>query len=976
MRLNPAILLAILAGLAMVLGCEPPATIQPDRLAEVWVASEMTPLTERTDRPARCPILAGDGQTVQLAAAANETISFQIVIDAPTGQNRIRLTAESLSTDSGQSIPADALSLFRMLPVTVTAYPAWYLRLVDDQPEPTSFYDAMIPVDAPTGGQPYTLQPDQRLAIWVDVAIPRWARKGTYRGQITIRSGRRTDSIPLEVEVYDIVLPDARPLAAVGGYDHRTLYRRFITREGEPYEPIHLDVQNPFIQRGLPLIAQLMRLGHDHRLDLFDRQIRPKINRDAHGRLSLNWDDYDAVVKPFLSGEAFEDRIGCPAWPIPFTLDWPIPRYYGGLDSVTYAATAADIITRCGRHFRGMNAGEQMFAWPVRGPVAQNRYPLFARLSEIIHNADRGIAVLSQLPTTPPELTGWTVPVGFGAMVDILAPPAQWLNPADARRRTTPKNPLEGVWLSPGQPPYLPSLSVLATPADVRAIAWFAMKYGCTGLFLPSVLNWSGDVFETPAGAETRLFYPADRAGLDGVLPSVRLKRLRRGLQDITLLWILRQRQRGALADALINAMVRYAGLDAVGDHYQDPRIGGWVGDGALWIDAHRMLLDEVDAAIHPSPLTPAEQTAERVRWNRFVERTSNVVIERVQTVMGVGPMDPAELPDTDQQAPTLRATIFVELYNQYDRTVAASLNVAELPPGWRAIVEEYDIPAFAPAERRRAKLVIEGNRLPALRNGKLPVILELDVEKQTPRRLLTEVAFLVAGRFNTPPVIDGQLDDWPLRPNFAAGDFRLLGRRGRHRGGEDPAEGLADQQTNAFVMYDDKAIYIAFNCEELEPESLMARPTNTIHYEQLLASGEDLVEVLLDPGRVAMDAENLYHLVVKPNGVLVEELGIATDPPLGRSEPAALGTTVATGRREGGWVVEMRIPRDAFGPRGSATFWGANFTRYRPRHMEASSWTGAERYFYTPRNLGTLYVPPSPTTTQPDTKGDTSRGQ
>ena len=43
-----------------------------------------------------------------------------------------------------------------------------------------------------------------------------------------------------------------------------------------------------------------------------------------------------------------------------------------------------------------------------------------------------------------------------------------------------------------------------------------------------------------PLGQEV-VFYPGALAGIQGVLPSVRLKRLRRGLQDIAYLWLLQQ---------------------------------------------------------------------------------------------------------------------------------------------------------------------------------------------------------------------------------------------------------------------------------------------------------------------------------------------------------------------------------------------------------------------------------------------------
>ena len=161
---------------------------------------------------------------------------------------------------------------------------------------------------------------------------------------------------------------------------------------------------------------------------------------------------------------------------------------------------------------------------------------------------DTNTPILSRLPAKPPSLTGWRVPDDFAGLADIHAAPAQFFDPTSALAAPASDHPLAGTWLTPGTVPYLPSLGVIATPADVRAIPWFAMKYKCTGLFLPEVLHWEKGA---AAFAETRLFYAGREFGVDAPLPSIRLKRLRRGLQDIAYLWLLRQHKRAGAADII-----------------------------------------------------------------------------------------------------------------------------------------------------------------------------------------------------------------------------------------------------------------------------------------------------------------------------------------------------------------------------------------------------------------------------------------
>jgi len=912
---------------------------------DVWVASEMISLSARTERFEDAMILDAGRNGVKLFSAANETVSFQIVVDpGPGGADGVRIVCTGLKGPDRAAVPADNVRAFRAAPVRVTDYPPWYLRLVDDVPAPTNFYDALIPVDAPRDGQPYVLGGGERMVVWVDVHVPRDAGAGDYTGSVTVWSGlKRVRTLPVALKVYDFVLPDARPIAAVGGFDHEPLFRTFIERDGKPFVPTRMDTRHPLVRRGLVIVRQLMRLGHAHRLDLFDRTIHPQLKRDMFGQVRLDWNDYDTIVRPYLDGTAFDDRIGCPAWPVPFSQSWPDPAAYGGAGADDYAAVVGSLLAQCREHFAAdTETRDRMFLWPYRGPINAAAYGRFARLARIARAADSETPILTPLPPRPPGLAGWRVPEDFDRLADIIASPGQYLDPLPPAERPRASRPLVGTWLSPGRPPYLPSLGVIATPADVRAIPWFALKYRCTGLFLPEVLNWPEDPFATPAGAATRLFYPGKIAGIEGVLPSVRLKRLRRGLQDIVYVWLLRQRRRGGLADAIVHSMTRYAGRDAVGDNYLDPRLDGWVQDAATWQMARRFLAEEVQAVVRPTAQTNRDLLAQRLAWKRFDERARRVQVEQVR-----GQVAPAGRKDR------LRLTVLLDLYNQYNRSVDCLIRIDELPDGWRRVKPEVRIAGFPPAARRVVALTAEGSHVPTGVHGKMNVPISITTDLSRRRKVVAAVPFLRAGPVGRPPVIDGRLDDWPMRVGNAAGNFKLIGRRG-HKG-----DGLAQRQTLTFVLHDEKNLYLAFRCTEPNMPGIVARPNNILHYEQLMACGEDLVEVILDPGADAEGPEDLYHIAVKPNGVLLTERGVHTDPPLGRAVPWPVAASVAVSRQKNLWIVELAIPLSAFGDEGRQKFWAVNFTRFATQGAEASSWAGAPRYFYDPRNLGTMFIVP-----------------
>jgi len=497
--------------------------------------------------------------------------------------------------------------------------------------------------------------------------------------------------------------------------------------------------------------------------------------------------------------------------------------------------------------------------------------------------------------------------------------------------------------LAPGAPPYLPSLGVIATPADVRAMPWFAMKYNCTGLFLPEVLHWTEDPFAEPPPARTRLFYPGKPLGVDAVLPSVRLKRLRRGFQDLAYLWLMRQHQRGSAAESIMNAMTRYGGLQTAGDNYLDPRLDGWVQNPETWTMARRLLAEEINSAVRGESGDPSKQLlAQRIAWKLFDEKAHRIRLQQSRSII-------TQIDKSDD----IKVTVLLELYNEHTRNVEVTVNMDKLPVGWKAIKGQDRISPFPPGQSTTVELSARCRNIPAGKAGKmsLPVTITTDVSRE--RTIQATVSLIVAGQANKPIKIDGALKDWPMRQGNSCDKFKLLGKRGRR------GDGMARRQTMAFVLRDSANLYVAFRCTEPNPGAMVIKPNNIVHYEQLMACREDLVELILDPGADAKGPEDLFHIVVKPNGVMLAERGVRCDPPLGKSAPWPVKAQIAVKRHSDLWVVEMAIPLSSMPGAASKRFWGVNFTRFATQGCEASSWAEAPRYFYDPRNLGTMFLPP-----------------
>ncbi|MFQ6097800.1 MAG: carbohydrate binding family 9 domain-containing protein [Armatimonadota bacterium] len=181
---------------------------------------------------------------------------------------------------------------------------------------------------------------------------------------------------------------------------------------------------------------------------------------------------------------------------------------------------------------------------------------------------------------------------------------------------------------------------------------------------------------------------------------------------------------------------------------------------------------------------------------------------------------------------------------------------------------------------------------------------------------------------------IDGRLDDACWHRAMASGTGRAA-----------PFVGLAAPtpakvQTEAFVTYDDEAMYVAFRCNEPELSRLVVSGDRR---DASLFSG-DCVEVFLDTGA----GRPYYHFAVNPAGVQYDEQGY---------EPGwDAEWDAAAGREPGAWTAEVRIPFSSIrlGPDVSA--YRINLCRHRKAGAEEwSSWSCTYGGFHSPDRFGRL---------------------
>ncbi|MCH8967033.1 MAG: DUF4091 domain-containing protein [Planctomycetes bacterium] len=894
---------------------------------------------------------------VELAGAVSETLTFRFWLE-PQGQpiRNPDLHVSALS-GGGARIESSAIEIFRMHPVPVDRWPGWHIRAIPPEQRDPNPLDVLVPIHAPRGGLANTLWPGERYDFWVDLSIPKGTFDGVYTGEIELRSqGRRIAGVAIQLTVWPLILPVDADVTVIAELDHRRLFRHHIRNRGRPYAPSVDDWRHDPLRDRLDLLLDsTMRLLRRHRLTPVLPQLAPIVKFGAGGELAIDWDQYDAVVAPCLSGELFRNRTALRHWPLPFDRMISAKRQPDALRAASHQETLERYMTACARHFSRLGWLKRSYAMVSGTATSLERVDPSAsltRFAKIARRADPRIPILARL--FPQDLRPYGALVGpvedVSGFVDIWMPPAQFFDPAAmSRQRKSGRR----TWMTVGRPPFSGSTAIQAPSTSTRVLTWLAEEVGCEALFLGSVNDWP-DAAHAPTPEDCVmhdahvLLYPGGPFGLDEPVPSVRLKRLRRSLQDAAYLRVLREHGLEHVVTTLRRSLAPIGGSDAYCTHFADGQPIAWPHDPRMFEQARRIMADElINAAQAALPRRPAATLARTVAWRRFMaaSRKLRLCVDGVR-VRFVG--SPGEREAEVQCALTIT--------NRTRVPAAGVIRFVELPAGWTTAEEEQAIPTIPPNESRRVSLTALATVIPTESGGHLSLPIELTTADGEVVRVEARVACVTPAEPRGVLTIDGDLSDWPIGTTNVASNFLLIA------GGSPNASARARprRDTTAFVLRDGEFLYLGVNSQLDESDAPGETRRSGVQYDDMVPVGEDLIEVLLDPLNAGTRSpSDLYHIVIKRSGPYVIEKGILLDPPCGERSPWPVDLEYASSGSPGRWTVELRIPLEAFGAvQTHQTTWGMNITRFDKASQEFSTWSGAVGNAYDPLSLGNLHLP------------------
>jgi len=447
-----------------------------------------------------------DGQTllkpsftkdVTISLARNEYESFQIVV---TSRDRL-LEGVSLkipdliNEQTGMTLGRQNIT-WRVVGYVPTIKPYYPVKYVGRWPDP------LMPArktDVDAG----VVQP-----FWVTVYAPRGTAAGVYKGTVLVTAnGGETREIPLQVQVYNFILPVEGSLkTAFDFYGHET-FKRYPQKDNESNEAYQ---------------ARLGGLNNKYIIAMLKYRINPVLNVDPASDEELSRvDRYRALG---LNNFSIGKRGGTLGnnWPAgDEEIDQLFSQYRG------YGETLK---------LNKLLPYAYIYTWD-EGEIGN---PRVAKICSMIHRAHPGLKnmVCYHGFWDPEKDPGW------GKDIDIWT--FQIDNFDEPKMRKLQKIGKE-IWMYISGPGGYesPNLAMDFDSIDYRIIPWLCWKYDIRG-FLYWCVNWwpNVDPFESAQNSEWEqngnglLFYP----GEDGPIASLRLEIFRDGMEDYEYIQLLIQK--------------------------------------------------------------------------------------------------------------------------------------------------------------------------------------------------------------------------------------------------------------------------------------------------------------------------------------------------------------------------------------------------------------------------------------------------
>lgn len=505
-------------------------------------------------------VWSGSDKKITVAGAGNEHVPFQVVISTNvSGSPRQVKTPEGFWIEISDltSAPGGKISKEK-----VKFYLEHYIFLdATSSPVGATGYwpDALAPIQIPFG-MSAQWEVVKNRPIWVDLFVPKDAKGGKYTGTITVmQHGKKIETIAVEVNVYNFVLPDETPLITYMNVSRGQL-AGFYRKPSDSEE-----------------IKKLTQVYYDklyeNRMEpWFNDMLEPHVELKA-GKVEVNFDHesylyyMNTLKTKRVLFEAFPGRIRRQVTAEPFTTE------YNAIVK-SYLSQVEEYFTKNGWHDR------LVFNSPIDEPRSQEEYENTRKWGALVKESTKGVPFLvTRTPVPPKENPEWGVLQGY---VNNYSIHGNHLNDPDVKRVIKEEKAKGGelTWyVSCDQVYPQPNYFIDAPAMDLVMLPWITARYEMDGILYWAINWWSYtvtpwiDANTFPSGflcsggwvlnGEGTLWYPGDyvkrytgQPDVEGPISSLRFELLREGIEDYVYLSMLKQLGDKAYADKMAESLV------------------------------------------------------------------------------------------------------------------------------------------------------------------------------------------------------------------------------------------------------------------------------------------------------------------------------------------------------------------------------------------------------------------------------------
>ncbi|HEY5915176.1 MAG TPA: DUF4091 domain-containing protein [Verrucomicrobiae bacterium] len=518
---------------------------------QVWTLTE-TRHVLRGDPP-------GSGTSVNVSAAGNEWVSFQILLRSEVPVKGVDVQPGDLRGPGGAELRGSQARLYRQhqLDLEVGTYR-------NDSFKPDWYPDPLIPFQHPVTGKklegaritavPFSLPANETHGFWVDLYVPANTAAGIYRGvyRITAGGGDAVE-IPVSLTRWNFTLPQTPTLVTEFGSPRMRDYYRERARAANEPEPADWGA----------IETQCAQLLSEHRFNATPPReaLTPKRQPDG---------SFQIPSRQVQTLREFIDRYHVNAVCVPHP-DSAIK------DPDTERDTLRAWLAAFDRAAKELDRSGILFYTYLRDePNTLDDYRYVQKWGRAVREAKSVVKVLVvEQPWTEAGQGGADSAWGdlYGA-VDVWCPLFSLHRQESAAKRQALG---EMIWTYTAlcQGPPTPWWHIDFPLLNYRVPAWMAWRDGMTGLLYWGGMSywrqtddpWTQAPYYTGNGkpqqgqkrivfqGEGSVVYPARAVGYDGVVPTIRLKALRDSVEDYEYLAILGRQGKAGEARTLVRSL-------------------------------------------------------------------------------------------------------------------------------------------------------------------------------------------------------------------------------------------------------------------------------------------------------------------------------------------------------------------------------------------------------------------------------------